>query len=209
MEVAKANGCISHLKSRHFEAACTKVFYVFFASLLKLFHLNKNNNCSQKEVSGMAKLPGIDEKLIKLNPDWTVENAASTPLEKEMSVNDFNGKRLVVTLPGAGGFCNKELDLIKENMAKFKDAGADEVIVIVGTDILSNAGRGLPNLLQDPDQAFAKANKLNLEGVRSRYLQRSVIAVDASGEQLGREDAELLGCRTVDGLVEVAKKAFS
>ncbi|MDA0691785.1 MAG: redoxin family protein [Nitrospinae bacterium] len=157
----------------------------------------------------MAKLPGIDEKLIKLNPDWTVENAASTPLEKEISVNNFKGKRLVVTLPGAGGFCNKELDLIKENMGKFKDAGADEVIVIVGTDILSNAGRGLPNLLQDPDQAFAKANKLNLEGVRSRYLQRSVIAVDANGEQLGREDAELLGCRTIDGLVEVAKKAFA
>lgn len=156
----------------------------------------------------MAKLPGIDEKLIKLNPDWTVENAGSTPLEKEMSVNDFKGKRLVVTLPGAGGFCNKEFDLIKDNMDKFKAAGADEVVVVVGTDILSNAGRGLPNLLQDPDQAFAKANKLNLEGVRSRYLQRSAIAVDASGEQVAREDAELLGCRTIDGLVEVAKKAF-
>ncbi|GJL79953.1 MAG: hypothetical protein NPINA01_29420 [Nitrospinaceae bacterium] len=157
----------------------------------------------------MAKLPGIDEKLIKLNPDWTVENAGSTPLEKEVSVNDFKGKRLVVTLPGAGGFCNKEFDLIKDNMDKFKAAGADEVVVVVGTDILSNAGRGLPNLLQDPDQAFAKANKLNLEGVRSRYLQRSAIAVDANGEQVAREDAELLGCRTVDGLVGVAKKAFS
>ena len=157
----------------------------------------------------MAKLPGADEKLIKLNPDWTVENAGSTPLEKEMSINDFKGKRLVITLPGAGGFCNKEFDLVKDNMDKFKAAGADEVVVVVGTDILSNAGRGLPNLLQDPDQAFAKANKLNLEGVRSRYLQRSAIAVDANGEQLAREDAELLGCRTVDGLVDVAKKAFS
>jgi len=39
----------------------------------------------------MAQLPGIDEKLIKLNPDWTVENAGSTPLEKEVSVNDFKG----------------------------------------------------------------------------------------------------------------------
>ena len=157
----------------------------------------------------MAQLPGIDEKLIKLNPDWTVENAGSTLLEKEMSINDFKGKRLVVTLPGAGGFCNKELDLIKDNMGKFKEAGADEVVVVVGTDVLSNAGRGLPNLLQDPDQAFAKANKLNLEGVRSRYLHRSAIAVDASGNQVGREDAELLGCRTIDGLVDVAKKAFS
>ncbi len=157
----------------------------------------------------MAQLPGIDEKLIKLNPDWTVENAGSTPLEKEVSVNDFKGNRLVVTLPGAGGFCNKELDLIKENMGKFKEAGADEVVVVVGTDVLSNAGRGLPNLLQDPDQAFAKANKLNLEGVRSRYLHRSAIAVDASGNQVAREDAELLGCRTVDGLLDVAKKAFS
>lgn len=157
----------------------------------------------------MAKLPGVDEKLIKLNPDWTVENDSSTPLEKEMSINDFKGKRLVLTLPGAGGFCNKELDLVKENMSKFKEAGADEVVVVVGTDILSNAGRGLPNLLQDPDQSFAKANKLNLEGVRSRYLQRSAIAIDANGEQLAREDAALLGCRTVDGLVAVAKKAFS
>jgi len=157
----------------------------------------------------MAQLPGIDEKLIKLNPDWTVENAGSTPLEKEVSVNDFKGKRLVVTLPGAGGFCNKELDLIKENMGKFKEAGADEVVIVVGTDVLSNAGRGLPNLLQDPDQAFAKANKLNLEGVRSRYLNRSAIAVDASGNQVAREDAELLACRTIDGLLDVAKKAFS
>ncbi len=157
----------------------------------------------------MAQLPGIDEKLIKLNPDWTVENAGSTPLEKEVSINDFKGKRLILTLPGAGGFCNKELDLIKENMGKFKEAGADEVVIVVGTDVLSNAGRGLPNLLQDPDQAFAKANKLNLEGVRSRYLNRSVIAVDASGNQVAREDAELLACRTIDGLLDVAKKAFS
>jgi len=157
----------------------------------------------------MAQLPGIDEKLIKLNPDWTVENAGSTPLEKEVSINDFKGKRLVVTLPGAGGFCNKELDLIKENMGKFKEAGADEVVVVVGTDVLSNAGRGLPNLLQDPDQAFAKANKLNLEGVRSRYLNRSAIAVDASGNQVAREDAELLACRPIDGILDVAKKAFS
>ena len=157
----------------------------------------------------MAQLPGIDEKLIKLNPDWTVENAASTPLEKEVSINDFKGKRLILTLPGAGGFCNKELDLIKENMGKFKEAGADEVVIVVGTDVLGNAGRGLPNLLQDPDQAFAKANKLNLEGVRSRYLNRSVIAVDTSGNQVAREDAELLACRTIDGLVDVAKKAFS
>jgi len=157
----------------------------------------------------MAQLPGIDEKLIKLNPDWTVENASSTPLEKEISINDFKGKRLVVTLPGAGGFCNKELDLIKDNMGKFKEAGADEIVIVVGTDVLSNAGRGLPNLLQDPDQTFAKANKLNLEGVRSRYLHRSAIAVDASGNQVAREDAELLGCRTIDGLLNVAKKAFS
>jgi len=157
----------------------------------------------------MATLPGIDEKLIRLNPDWTVENAGSTPLEQNLSINDFKGKRLVVTLPGAGGFCNKELDLIKENMNKFKDAGADEVIVVVGTDILTNAGRGLPNLLQDPDQAFAKANKLNLDGVRSRYLNRAVIGVDASGNQVLREDAPLLGCRTLDGLVDAAKKAFS
>jgi len=157
----------------------------------------------------MAQLPGIDEKLIKLNPDWTVENAGSTPLEKEMSVNDFKGKRLVVTLPGAGGFCNKELDLIKENLGKFKEAGADEVVIVVGTDVLSNAGRGLPNLLQDPDQASAKANKLNLEGVPSRYLNRSAIAIDASGNQVAREDAEWLACRTIDGLLDVAKKAFS
>ena len=112
----------------------------------------------------MAQLPGIDDKLIKLNPDWTVENAGSTPLEKEVSINDFSGKRLVVTLPGAGGFCNKELDLIKENMGKFKEAGADEIVIVVGTDVLSNAGRGLPNLLQDPDQAFAKANKFPVPG---------------------------------------------
>ncbi|MBT3924154.1 MAG: hypothetical protein HOF21_16425, partial [Nitrospina sp.] len=53
------------------------------------------------------------------------------------------------------------------------------------------------------------ANKLTLEGVKSRYLHRSAIAVDAGGEEVAREDSELLGCRTVDGLLEVAKKAFS
>ena len=127
----------------------------------------------------MATLPGIEAKLIKLNPEWTVENAGSTPLEQNLSINDFKGKRFVITLPGAGGFCNKEFDLVKDNMDKFKAAGADEVIVVVGTDILSNAGRGLPNLLQDTDLEFAKANKLNLDGVRSRYLNRAAIAVDA------------------------------
>lgn len=157
----------------------------------------------------MAALPGIDAKLIRLNPDWSVENAASTPLEQNLSVNDFSGKRLIITLPGAGGFCNKEFDLVKENLDKFKEAGADEVIVIVGTDILSNAGREIPNLFQDPDQEFAKANNLNLDGVRSRYLTRAAIAVDAGGNQVAREDAELLGCRTLEGLVGVAKKAFS
>ena len=157
----------------------------------------------------MATLPGNDAKLIRLNPEWSVENAASTPLEQELSINDFKGKRLIITLPGAGGFCNKEFDLVKENQDKFKAAGADEVIVVVGTDILSNAGRGLPNILQDVSQDFGNANKLTLEGVKSRYLQRSVIAVNTNGEQIAREDAELLGCRTIDALIDVAKKAFS
>ena len=157
----------------------------------------------------MAKLPGSDIKLIRLNPEWSVENAASTPIEQELSIDDFKGKRLIITLPGAGGFCNKEFDLVKDNMDKFKAAGADEVIVVVGTDILSNAGRGLPSLLQDVSQEFGNANKLTLEGVKSRYLNRSAIAVDANGEQVAREDAELLACRTLDGLVGVAKKAFS
>jgi len=157
----------------------------------------------------MAKLPGSDAKLIRLNPEWSVEKAASTPIEQELSIDDFKGKRLIITLPGAGGFCNKEFDLVKDNMDKFKAAGADEVVVVVGTDILSNAGRGLPNLLQDVSQEFGNANKLTLEGVKSRYLNRSAIAVDANGEQVIREDADLLGCRTIDGLVETAKKAFS
>ena len=157
----------------------------------------------------MATLPGNNAKLIRLNPEWSVENAASTPLEQELSINDFNGKRLIITLPGAGGFCNKEFDLVKDNQDKFKAAGADEVIIVVGTDILSNAGRGLPNILQDVSQDFGNANKLTLEGVKSRYLQRSVIAVDTNGEQIAREDAELLGCRTIDALIEVATKAFS
>ena len=157
----------------------------------------------------MAKLAGSDVKMIKLNPEWSVENAATIPIEQELSIDDYKGKRLIITLPGAGGFCNKEFDLIKENEEKFKGAGADEVIVIVGTDILSNAGRGLPNLLQDVNQGFGNANKLTLEGVKSRYLNRAVIAVDATGEQVTREDSELLGCRTLDGLVDVAKKAFS
>ena len=157
----------------------------------------------------MAKLPGSDVKLIRLNPEWSVENAASTPIEQELSIDDFKGKRLIITLPGAGGFCNKEFDLVKDNMDKFKAAGTEEVIVVVGTDILSNAGRGLPNLLQDVSQEFGNANKLTLEGVKSRYLNRSAIAVDANGEEVAREDAELLACRTVDGLIEVAKKAFS
>jgi len=157
----------------------------------------------------MAKLAGSDVKMIKLNPEWSVENAATTPIEKELSISDYKGKRLIITLPGAGGFCNKEFDLIKENEEKFKAAGADEIIVIVGTDILSNAGRGLPNLLQDVSQDFGNANRLTLEGVKSRYLNRAAIAVDANGEQVAREDAELLGCRTLDGLVDVAKKAFS
>ena len=157
----------------------------------------------------MAKLAGSDVKMIKLNPEWSVENAASTPLEQELSIDDYNGKRLVITLPGAGGFCNKEFDLVKENEDKFKAAGADEIIVVVGTDILSNAGRGLSNLLQDVSQGFGNANKLTLEGVRSRYLNRAVIAVDSNGEEIARENAELLGCRTLDALLGFAKKAFS
>jgi len=157
----------------------------------------------------MATMPGIDVKMIRLNPEWNVGNAASTPLEQSLSINDFKGKRLIVTLPGAGGFCNKEIELVKDNMDKLKAAGADEVIVVVGTDILSNAGRGVPNLLQDPDLEFAKSNKLNLEGVRSRYLNRAVIAINAKGEQVAREDAQLLGCRTLDALTAVAKKAFA
>jgi hypothetical protein len=157
----------------------------------------------------MAELPGLDVKLIRLNPEWSVEKAESTPLEQNLAIKDFNGKRLIITLPGAGGFCNKEFDQVKENVEKFKSAGAEEVILIVGTDILSNAGRGIPNLFQDPDLEFAKANKLTLDGVRSRYLNRAVIAIDAEGNELVREDAELLGCRTVDALVSVAQKAFS
>jgi len=156
----------------------------------------------------MASLPGSDVKMIKLNPDWTVENAGNTPLEKTVSVNDYKGKRLVITLPGAGGFCNKEFDLVKENEGKFKDAGADEVIIIVGSDILSNAGRGLPNLLQDVNMEFAKANGIALEGVQSRYLNRTLIAVDADGNQLAKEDAPLLACRPLNALVDFTKKAF-
>ena len=157
----------------------------------------------------MAKLAGSDVKMIKLNPEWSVENAGSTPLEQELSIDDYKGKRLVITLPGAGGFCNKEFDLVKENEDKFKAAGADEVIVVVGTDILSNAGRGLFNLLQDVSQGFGNANKLTLEGVKSRYLNRAVIAINSNGEEIARENAELLGCRTLDSLLEFAKKAFS
>jgi hypothetical protein len=156
----------------------------------------------------MAQLPGADVKLIRLNPEWSVEKAGSTDLEQNLSINDFRGKRLIITLPGAGGFCNQEFDQVKDNMDKFKAAGADEVIVIVGTDILSNAGRGLPNLFQDTDLEFAKANNLKLDGVRSRYLNRAVIAVDSGGNEVAREDADLLGCRTVDALVGVAQKAF-
>lgn len=156
----------------------------------------------------MAHLPGEKINLIRLNPEWSVEKAGSTPLEQNLSIKDFNGKRLIITLPGAGGFCNKEFDLVKDNIDKFKAAGVDEVIVVVGTDILSNAGRGIPNLFQDPDLEFAKANNLQLDGVRSRYLNRAVIAVDADGNEVAREDAELLGCRTVDALVGVAQNAF-
>ena len=156
----------------------------------------------------MAQLPGADVKLIRLNPEWSVEKAGSIDLEQNLSINDFSGKRLIITLPGAGGFCNQEFDQVKDNMDKFKTAGAEEVIVIVGTDILSNAGRGLPNLFQDTDLEFAKANNLQLEGVRSRYLNRAVIAVDSGGNEVAREDADLLGCRTVDALVGVAQKAF-
>ena len=157
----------------------------------------------------MAQLPGIDVKLIRLNPEWSVENAASTPLEQNLSIKDFSGKRLIITLPGAGGFCNKEFDQVKDNIEKFNAAGAEEIIVVVGTDILSNAGRGITSLFQDSDLEFAKANNLHLDGVRSRYLNRSVIAVDADGNEVVREDADLLGCRTVDALVGVAQKAFS
>ena len=157
----------------------------------------------------MPSLPGSDAKLIKLNPDWTVENAGNTPLEKTVSVSDYRGKRLIVTLPGAGGFCNKELDLVKENEAALKSAGADEVIVIVGTDILSNAGRGLPNLLQDVNMDFANANGIALDGVQSRYLNRTVIAVDSDGNQVAKDEAPLLACRPINTLVDFTKQAFS
>ena len=36
-----------------------------------------------------------------------------------------------------------------------------------------------------------------------------VIAVDENGEEVARDNAELLGCRTIDSLLDVAKKAFS
>ena len=157
----------------------------------------------------MAKLAGSDVKMIRLNPNWTVENADNTPLEESLSVDDFKGKRLIVTLPGAGGFCNKELDFIKDNMDKFKNAGANEVIVIVGTDILTNAGRGLPNLLQDVDLKFAKANNLALDGVQSRYLNRAAIAVDENGNEIAREDAPLLGCRPIDSIINFTKANLS
>ncbi len=157
----------------------------------------------------MAKLPGSDAKLIKLNPEWSVDKAASVPIEQNLSVGDIKGNRLIVTLPGAGGFCNQELALVKDNADKFKAAGVDEVVVVVGTDILTNAGHGLPYLLQDVDMEFGKANNLALDGVRSRYLTRSVIAVNADGEQVGREDAELLACRPLNVLIDVAQKAFS
>ncbi len=156
----------------------------------------------------MPSLPGADAKLIKLNPEWTVENAGSTPLEQSLSINDFKGKRLVLTLPGAGGFCNKEFDLIKENEAKFKEAGADEVVVVVGADILTNAGRGMPNLLQDVNLEFGKANNIALDGVQSRYLNRTAIAVDPDGNEIAREEAPLLACRPLNGLVDFTKKAF-
>ena len=156
----------------------------------------------------MAKLPGSDVKMIKLNPEWSVEKASTTPLEKEVTVNCLSGKRLVITLPGAGGFCNKELDLIKDNMDKLKEAGADEVIVVVGTDILTNAGHGLPNLLQDVEMKFAEANNLKLDGVQSRYLNRAVIAVNPDGEEVAREDSPLLACRTLDTLLKIAEKGF-
>ena len=180
---------------------------------LKAIQTHLNPSFKNQNFNGgffqMAKLPGSDVKMIKLNPEWSVEKAGSTPLEANVSVNDYSGKRLVITLPGAGGFCNKEFDLVKENESKFKEAGTDEVIIIVGTDILSNAGRGMPNLLQDVNMEFAQANGLKLEGVKSRYLNRAIIAVDANGNQIVREDAQLLACRTLDGLLEVAKKAFS
>ena len=82
--------------------------------------------------SFMAQLPGIDLPLIRLNPEWSVENASSTALEQNLSINDFSGKRLIITLPGAGGFCNKELDQVKESMDAFLVSGVEEVIVIVG-----------------------------------------------------------------------------
>ena len=157
----------------------------------------------------MSKLLGSNIKMIKLNPEWSVENANSTPLEANVSIDDFSGKRLIITLPGAGGFCNKELDSVKENENKFKEVGVDEVIVIVGTDILTNAGRGMPNLLQDINMEFAETNKLKLAGVQSKYLNRAVIAVDSAGNEILREDSALLGCRTIDGMVDIAKKAFS
>lgn len=153
----------------------------------------------------MAKLAGSNVKMIRLNPNWTVENAGNTALEESLSVDDFKGKRLIVTLPGAGGFCNKELDFFKDNMGKLKGAGADEVIIIVGTDILTNAGRSLPNLLQDVDMKFAKANKLALDGVQSRYLNRAAIAVDENGNEVAREEAPLLGCRPIDSIINFAK----
>lgn len=156
----------------------------------------------------MASLGGSDVKLIKLNPDWTVENAGNTPLEKTVSISDYKGKRLIITLPGAGGFCNKELDMVKENEEKFKEAGADEVIMVVGTDILTNAGKGLPNLLQDVNMEFGKANSIVLDGVQSRYLNRTLIAVDSEGNKIAQEEAPLLACRPLNTLVEFAKKSF-
>ena len=44
----------------------------------------------------MAKLAGSDIKMIKLNPEWSVENAATIPIEQELSIDDYKGKRLII-----------------------------------------------------------------------------------------------------------------
>ncbi len=157
----------------------------------------------------MAQQPGLDATIIRLNANWSPDKAEQEPLEEVKTLQDFPGKKVVITLPGAGGFCNKEFASVKENLGRFQQAGADEVFLIVGADILTNASHDLPNIWQDVNLEFAEANGIRLQGVLSRYPERTLMLIDENGEQILKETAPLLACRNIAQLVEQTQEGFA
>ena len=64
---------------------------------------------------------------------------------------------------------------------------------------------------QQPHNGYGYVGMAGNKGLSAAetLLGSGVFAVDADGNEVARENADLLGCRTIDSLVGTAKQAFS